>query len=458
MSCPLNLGTGQAPGVVNQASDPLWKSFDPVGDVFTGAVLVGNPVWGAAPAGLHWIATHPGFGSGANQYTGGDYTFQALFDGDEGILTFRVKADNAVKVYLNGVLILTWGDNTGVSSAGWNTFSPLQIVTTGFLDVNTLDLVVHNNVGTTGTSYMGVLLEGGFDRSCGNPALIQSTFGTKGNFELVVPHPGGGISHYYRDNDKPSLPWMGPTAVFAAPQKVGGVSMIQSSFNNLEVIARIGHALAHFYRDSSSGVWMGGQFFAFGISGTPSLIQNLAGNFEVVVALTTGGLARFYRDNSAPTFPWSGASGVATAAAQAVSVIQSSYGGNLEVVARIGSQLAHFYRDANSGNWSGPDFFASGVSGTPSFIQSKIGAPGNFEVVTPLASGGMGHFWRENSHPAMPWHGPNQFGNGSVDGVDLIQSNYGYNLEVVATVDCNRVSHYYRDGLGNWSGPAVIVP
>jgi hypothetical protein len=331
-------------------------------------------------------------------------------------------------------------------------------VTTGFQDVNTLDLVVHNNVGSTGTSYMGVLLEGGFDRSCGNPALIQSTFGTKGNFEVVVPHPVDGISHYYRDNDKPSYPWMGPTAVFAVPQKVGGVSIIQSIFNNLEVIARIGSSLAHFYRDSSSGTWMGGQFFAFGISGAPSLIQNLAGNFEVVTALATGGMARFYRDNSAPNFPWYGATGVATVAARAVSLIQSSYGGNLEVVARIGSQLAHFYRDASSGNWGGPDFFASGVSGAPSLIQSQIGAPGNFEVVTPLASGGMGHFWRENSHPSMPWHGPNVFGSGSVDGVALIQSNYGYNLEVVATVGCNGLSHYYRDNLGNWSGPAVIVP
>jgi hypothetical protein len=44
----------------------------------------------------------------------------------------------------------------------------------------------------------------------GNPSLIQSNFGLKGNFELVVPMSTGGLAHYWRNNDDPELPWYGP--------------------------------------------------------------------------------------------------------------------------------------------------------------------------------------------------------------------------------------------------------
>jgi hypothetical protein len=41
----------------------------------------------------------------------------------------------------------------------------------------------------------------------GTPSLIQSNFGIKGNFELVVPMSNGGLAHYWRNNDDPELPW-----------------------------------------------------------------------------------------------------------------------------------------------------------------------------------------------------------------------------------------------------------
>ncbi len=36
---------------------------------------------------------------------------------------------------------------------------------------------------------------------CGNPSLVQGTFGVKGNFEVVTPDSCGGLAHYWRDND-----------------------------------------------------------------------------------------------------------------------------------------------------------------------------------------------------------------------------------------------------------------
>jgi hypothetical protein len=37
--------------------------------------------------------------------------------------------------------------------------------------------------------------------------LIQSNFGIKGNFEVVV-RVLGGLQHWYRNNDDPTLPWI----------------------------------------------------------------------------------------------------------------------------------------------------------------------------------------------------------------------------------------------------------
>jgi hypothetical protein len=41
-------------------------------------------------------------------------------------------------------------------------------------------------------------------------SLIQSTYGKKGNFELVVPLATGGLAHYSRNNDQEGLPWSEP--------------------------------------------------------------------------------------------------------------------------------------------------------------------------------------------------------------------------------------------------------
>jgi len=313
-------------------------------------------------------------------------------------------------------------------------------------------LTVHN-LDSTGTgSYMGVLLEGQFNCTCGNPSLVQSNFGKQGNFEVVAPYSTGGIAHYWRDNDHNST-WYGPTAIFGPSGTVDAVSMIESSYNNLEVVARTGVQLFHYYRDSSTGIWSGPTGIAYGVSGIPSLIQSSSSNFELVTPLALGGMAHYYRDSSG----WHQTAVFATGSkVDAVSLIQSSYGGNLEVVARIGNQLAHFYRDY-LGVWNGPTaMFGSGVSGAPSLIQGPLGSPGNFEVVTPLAAGGMAHYWRNNSDPKQPWYLSAWFGSGNVGGVSLIHSNYGNNFEVVDGVGCTTLQHYYRDYTGQWNGPTKI--
>ncbi|WP_206310869.1 hypothetical protein, partial [Streptomyces sp. A1547] len=145
-------------------------------------------------------------------------------------------------------------------------------------------------------------------------------------------------------------------------------------------------------------------------------------------------------------------------------MIQSTFGeeGNLEVVARVGAGLVHFVRDSEPPfTWNGPfPIVPSGVSGNPVLIQSNFGDEGNFEIVTPMANGGLGHFVREN--PTMPWAGPFPVGTTtvSVDAVTMIQSTFGEegNLEVVARVGAGLV-HFVRDSEPpfTWNGPFPIA-
>ena len=194
-SVPCNLGTGQAPGTVNTASDPIWNIVTnpngtpaPTGNTSGPAVLIGKPIWGAAPPGLHWIATVPGPTSGGPQYNAGYYTYQATFSGDAGVLSISVKADNYVCAYLNGNQIdldgtasMCWGDPNGILPTGWASWSPTVNVATGFLPVNTLTLVVENNAG-----YTGVVLEGSFTPPDGYIEVCKSSSTTN-------PVPASGI-------------------------------------------------------------------------------------------------------------------------------------------------------------------------------------------------------------------------------------------------------------------------
>jgi hypothetical protein len=134
--------------------------------------------------------------------------------------------------------------------------------------------------------------------------------------------------------------------------------------------------------------------------------------------------------------------------------VQSTFGDNLEVVARIGDRLAHFWRDSTSQKWNGPLFFTGGVAATPSFIQGRLGNRVDFEVVAPVATGGLVHLTRNNE--TFAWSAPVRFGSGAIRSAALIQSNTGQ-LEVVARVGSTLV-HYWRPPVAPWTwyGPLVI--
>ena len=298
--------------------------------------------------------------------------------------------------------------------------------------------------------------------------LIQSNYGTRGNFEMVIPRRGDRLSHYWRNNDAPGYPWSGPTDFGTGV--VLGTALIQSSFGgNLELVALVGNQLVHYWRDSSFA-WHGPTApFASGIAGNPTLIQSsfgTVGNFEVVVARAGGGLSHYWRNNNVGGYPWSGPTNFGSGNITGVALIQSSFGGNLEVVAVTASnQLVHYWRDS-SFTWHGPTApFASGVTSNPSLIQSSFGSIGNFEVVVPCVPGGLAHFWRNNNVSGYPWSGPTPLPGGTTNHynkVSLIQSNFGPgNLEVDALLPQtpNYLGfQYWRDLAFLWHGPVPGKP
>jgi hypothetical protein len=95
----------------------------------------------------------------------------------------------------------------------------------------------------------------------GNPALIQSRFGTKGNFELLTPEAAAGLFHTWRNNDNPFMPWSGATRFGHGLGNVSGVTMIQSNYGspgNLEAVCNAGGQLQFFWRDSGPAfTWNG---------------------------------------------------------------------------------------------------------------------------------------------------------------------------------------------------------
>jgi hypothetical protein len=142
--------------------------------------------------------------------------------------------------------------------------------------------------------------------------LIQSNFGTEGNFE-VVRSIRGNLQHSYRDNDNSELLW-NPTDTFASGVTNPDESaLIQSRFGrkgNFVVVVPVGGSqggLQYWYRDNDdpSQPWVPGQTFVSGVNEGPTLIQSNLGprgnNFEVVVPIGNS-LQYWFRNNGDPSF------------------------------------------------------------------------------------------------------------------------------------------------------------
>lgn len=141
----------------------------------------------------------------------------------------------------------------------------------------------------------------------GAPGFIQSSFGSRRNFEIVAPREDGGLLHIWRDNDDPAKPWR--TNRFGDGMSAEAVALIQSNYGNLEIVVRDDHRLFHMWRAGTSNDWSSPTPITDDddIRGVPAFLQSSGGqrgHFEVVVPARGSGLRHFYRDNDDPATPW----------------------------------------------------------------------------------------------------------------------------------------------------------
>lgn len=131
--------------------------------------------------------------------------------------------------------------------------------------------------------------------------------------------------------------------------------------------------------------------------------------------------------------------------------IVSKYG-KIEAICRVGHKLYHYSFDEKNDKWYKSKSFAFGVTGTPMFIENSYG---NYEVVSPLKSGGLGHWVKNNKHPKRPWVGPVKFGKGAFSKGILIENNDNQ-LTVVAEVKDGYCYFVQDDGKSyRWLGPFI---
>ena len=197
----------------------------------------------------------------------------------------------------------------------------------------------------------------------------------------MVPLASGGIAHYWRNNDDPAFPWYRGDVFAKNLGKVDAVALIQSNFGqpqpgHLEVVARVGNELIHFWRDDGPIFKWSDNYpvkFYHGATGIPGFIQGRFGNrghFEVVTPVSKGGMVHLQRNNDEPaTFPWKEMESFGSGNVTAVSLIQSNFTvspnprvpgpGNLEVAARIDGRTALYWRhDLSPFTWEGATAFA----------------------------------------------------------------------------------------------------
>jgi hypothetical protein len=274
---------------------------------------------------------------------------------------------------------------------------------------------------------------------------IQGSFGAVGNYEIVLP-ASNGLVHNWRDTaSSRNLGWRGQTPV--APGSYQGVSLVQGNFGdpgNLELVATTTEGrLEFFWRDSR---WHGPFPILEGVWGNPAMIQSHwgeRGDFELVVPglrlpfglRGSGGLVNVRRENHDPELPWVWHSWFARLPAgeefSHVALIQPTDAspGNLHVVANNGGRLMHFTRSADPReSWTGGDVIATGATGRHGLVGGPYGARGNFELVFPIASGGIKHYWSTHDELGnMTWHEGVVFARelGRVDEVTLVMSTFG---------------------------------
>ena len=169
-------------------------------------------------------------------------------------------------------------------------------------------------------------------------------------------------------------------------------------------------------------------------------------NFELLATGPGNVIQHWWRDNSAPGFPWHKGPAFGNDAAVCPTFISTTYNRNFESVhLTTTNRLHHWWYQQPGGPWhDGGVFGPTDAAGIPGFIQGNYNAPGNFEVVVRTRDSKLTHCWRDGGG----WHVGVKFGsNVAYSGASLIQSHYGTqgNFELVCVLSSGKMQHWWRD-------------
>jgi hypothetical protein len=132
------------------------------------------------------------------------------------------------------------------------------------------------------------------------------------------------------------------------------------------------------------------------------------------------------------------------------------------VVANSDGTMQRYFRNDHAGlGWSAQEKFGANVHSAPVMVQGEFGASneavqGNYELC--VAAGGQIQHWWKSNQPAGNWSMSAQFGT-NVAGASvtqvlgLIESSYGFDLEIIVLLSNGGLQHFWRDGNGWHPGP-----
>ncbi len=333
-----------------------------------------------------------------------------------------------------------------------------------------------------------------------NGNLYESGNGAKHrDFEVWAKGPGGDIHRYTQDGTTlawsltETLPQVSlPPAFNTKGYDCAAAPTVLAStyFRNYEIVyPTTGAQLRHMLYDQVGKEWISqGPFGPTDTDGIPGFIQidvGAPGNFEVVVRRSTGVLENWWRDNVSNNGVWAKRSsfGHGILLSGATLVQRWAAGGNPGVNVPAGLDLVcvtdtnvmqRWWRDdPNTMNWAPCETFGANVKSPPVMIRSQFGAtnetiPGDYELCVEV--GGFIEHWYTPGNPqptlqslngtTAKWKriakfGTNVAGHHVKQVLGLIQSSYGFDLELIAELDNGKLQHFSRNGSG-WHARKVF--
>jgi hypothetical protein len=299
-------------------------------------------------------------------------------------------------------------------------------------------------------------------RRAHNGSLYESGDGQMNrNFELWTLAPGNAIRHYWRDGV--SLQWnVAETQgndCYASPCVTG------TTYNrNFEYVYEttayptVGCRLHHRYFNQATQTWGDGGLFGpqlpddvEGLAGFIEGDYNAPGNFEVVVRTGNGTLNHWWRDNG-PSGPmtWSESTQFGSGILLSAAALVQRFDDGLDVVCVTSDgKMQRYFRPTAGAPWQACEAFGSGVASPPVMLEGQYGATdetvaGNYELCVAV-KGAIQHWWKGSpENPGSTWSMSASFGENVKQVLGLIQSSFGFDLEVVALLNDGTLQHFWR--------------